>query len=192
MMQYDLLEYENRIVTNLSGGNKRKICVAMSTIGNPQVLLLDEPSTGVDPISRRHLWDIISEINIKKHKSTIILTTNNMEEAEALCEFVGIMVKGKFQYFGCLDDLKEQDGGSLLVNLKIPKITDEEITVYMKRYKEEKGNKSNMCNDPEYRENILETIDQKYSNFLRNSDGIISGIVRIFIFSGNIYYFSIK
>jgi ABC-type multidrug transport system ATPase subunit len=85
---------------SLSGGNKRKLCVAIAIIGNPPIILLDEPSAGMDPEARRFMWSVIAGIASDK-TSAVILTTHLMEEAEALCTKMGIMVKGGiFKCFG--------------------------------------------------------------------------------------------
>ena len=75
-----------------SGGNKRKLSVAIAMIGNPPIVFLDEPSTGMDPKTRRFMWDAISRISTKRKESSVILTTHSMEEAEALSTRLGIMV----------------------------------------------------------------------------------------------------
>lgn len=71
-------------------------------LGNPKVIFLDEPSTGMDPYSRRFMWNIISDISRIKKKSSIILTTHSMEEAEALCTKCAIMINGNFECFGSI------------------------------------------------------------------------------------------
>ena len=83
----------------LSGGNKRKLCVALAMIGNPPIIFLDEPSAGMDPESRRFMWSVVGKIAQKK-TSAVVLTTHSMEEAEALCPKMGIMVDGQFKCFG--------------------------------------------------------------------------------------------
>jgi len=72
----------------------------MAMVGNPPIVFLDEPSTGMDPKAKRFMWSIISKISTLRKKSTVILTTHSMEEAEALCTKIGIMVNGKFKCFG--------------------------------------------------------------------------------------------
>ena len=94
LTQMDLQEFRNIQVQNLSGGNKRKVSVAMAIVGNPPIVFLDEPSTGMDPKAKRFMWSIISKISTLRKKSTVILTTHSMEEAEALCTRIGIMVNG--------------------------------------------------------------------------------------------------
>ena len=97
MGEMDLKEFQNVQSQNLSGGNKRKLSVAMAMIGNPPIVFLDEPSTGMDPRAKRFMWTIISRISTLRKKSTVILTTHSMEEAEALCTKMGIMVNGGFK-----------------------------------------------------------------------------------------------
>lgn len=100
MKSVDLTEYADVMAKNLSGGNKRKLCVAMSLIGTPKILFLDEPSAGVDPLSRRFLWGMIRQISECDKASTVILTTHSMEECEALCTRTAIMVNGVFRCIG--------------------------------------------------------------------------------------------
>lgn len=88
-----LKEKRNAFVGSLSGGQRQRFSIIASLINDPEIVFLDEPTTGLDPLARRHLWDII--IDIKKKGKTIILTTHYMEEAEVLCDRIAIMEKGK-------------------------------------------------------------------------------------------------
>jgi len=92
--ELDLLKFKNVISSTYSGGNKRKLSVAIAMIGNPPIVFLDEPSTGMDPKARRYMWGVISKISTERKRSSIILTTHMMEEAEALSTRIAIMVKG--------------------------------------------------------------------------------------------------
>eukprot|EP01083_Nonionella_stella_P193084 713453_1 len=103
----NLTKYRNRRAGTYSGGNKRKLSVAMAMIGNPPVIFLDEPSTGVDPVSRRFMWEFISTTMAGR---CVILTTHSMEECEALCNRVGIMVNGQLQCIGTAQHLKSRFG----------------------------------------------------------------------------------
>ncbi len=96
----NLINYEQKPSGKLSGGNKRKLSVAMAMIGNPPVVFLDEPSAGMDPHARRFMWKVISKISTQRKNSAVILTTHSMEEAEALSTRMGIMVGGEFKCFG--------------------------------------------------------------------------------------------
>jgi ATP-binding cassette subfamily A (ABC1) protein 3 len=90
----NLKDYENVRANNLSGGNKRKLSVSMAMIGNPALVFLDEHSTGVETHEKRFMWDIISKKSLMKKKSAVIITTHSMEEVEALCSKMGIIVAG--------------------------------------------------------------------------------------------------
>ncbi len=105
-----LVDYEktkNKKAGKLSGGMKRRLSIAMSLISEPKILFLDEPTLGLDVISRRELWDIIESL---KGKMTVILTTHYMEEAEALSDRVGIMKDGKLLICGTPDEIKSAAG----------------------------------------------------------------------------------
>lgn len=92
-----------------SGGMKRRLSVAISLIGNPLVVYLDEPSTGLDPASRHQLWEAI--LKAKKNR-TIILTTHSMEEAEVLCDKIGIFVAGELRCYGAPQQLTHRYGSN--------------------------------------------------------------------------------
>jgi len=95
--QVMLCDAQDRPAGGYSGGMKRRLSLAIALIGNPLVVLLDEPTTGVDPFSKRVVWDVIRDY--KQHRS-IILTTHSMEEAEVLCDRVAIISDGKMK---CID-----------------------------------------------------------------------------------------
>lgn len=88
-----LEQKKNAFINSLSGGQKQRFSIIASLINNPEIVFLDEPTTGLDPIARRNSWEIIAKI--KKQGKTIILTTHYMEEAEILADRVAIMEKGK-------------------------------------------------------------------------------------------------
>ncbi|KAG6610238.1 ABCA1 lipid exporter [Phytophthora cinnamomi] len=88
-------------------------------IGEPSVLVLDEPSTGVDPFSRRLLWDVILEASVQTRRSTVMLTTHSMEECEALCSKAGIMVNGGLRCFGSIPHLKARFGDGFMLECKM-------------------------------------------------------------------------
>ncbi|XP_058772824.1 ABC transporter A family member 2-like [Vicia villosa] len=97
-----------------SGGMKRRLSVAIALIGDPKLVILDEPTTGMDPITRRHVWDIIE--NAKKGRA-IILTTHSMEEADILSDRIGIMAKGKLRCIGTSIRLKSRFGTGFIANI---------------------------------------------------------------------------
>ena len=92
--QLNLIDHRHKLAGALSGGNKRKLSVAMATLGNPPIILLDEPSAGMDPEARRFMWQVVANISQRDKQSAVIITTHSMEEAEALSTKMGIMVRG--------------------------------------------------------------------------------------------------
>ena len=102
---FKLEEVLKQKAKTLSGGYQRRLSIAMSLINNPKILFLDEPTLGLDVISRHDLWKIINDL---KGKTTIILTTHYMEEAEALSDRIGIMNRGKLICFGTSKELMEK------------------------------------------------------------------------------------
>ncbi|XP_026281728.1 cholesterol transporter ABCA5 isoform X3 [Frankliniella occidentalis] len=110
-------EHANKPAAACSGGTRRKLSFAMSMVGNPAVVLMDEPSTGMDPRSKRFLWDTI----LASFQGTrgAILTTHAMEEADALCSRVGIMVKGELKCIGPTQHLKNLYGAGYTLEMKL-------------------------------------------------------------------------
>lgn len=126
--EMDLYEQKKKLASALSGGNKRKLQVAVALIGNPPIILLDEPSAGMDPQARRFMWSVISQLNKKREKCAVILTTHSMEEAEALGTKVGIMVRGgQFRCFGSSQHIKNKYGTGFEVEVKIKPPTEQQL-----------------------------------------------------------------
>ncbi len=90
-----LLEYRKRTIRHLSGGMKRKLMICRALMIEPEILLLDEPTAGMDALSRRQMWNLLRKLNGKN--MTIILTTHYMEEAQALCDRVALINRGRLQ-----------------------------------------------------------------------------------------------
>jgi len=109
-----LSEQLNKPAGTLSGGNKRKLSVAIAMLGNPPIIFLDEPSNGMDPEARRFMWAVIQKICTQRKKSSVILTTHSMEEAETLCRRMGIMVKGRFKCLGTSTGIKDRYGAVII------------------------------------------------------------------------------
>ncbi|OMO95372.1 ABC transporter-like protein [Corchorus capsularis] len=97
-----------------SGGMRRRLSVAAALLGDPKLVILDEPTTGMDPITRRHVWDIIE--NAKKGRA-IVLTTHSMEEADVLSDRIGIMAKGRLRCIGTSIRLKSRFGTGFIANI---------------------------------------------------------------------------
>ncbi|CAF1682200.1 unnamed protein product, partial [Adineta ricciae] len=100
----NLRKHAKKPVYAYSGGNKRKLSAAVALIGDPSIIFLDEPTTGMDPKARRHFWNAIAQC--RDHGKPIVLTSHSMEECEALCTRLAIMVNGKFKCLGSIQHLK--------------------------------------------------------------------------------------
>uniref|UniRef100_A0A8C7D5T6 P-type phospholipid transporter n=1 Tax=Oncorhynchus kisutch TaxID=8019 RepID=A0A8C7D5T6_ONCKI len=112
-----LVKYSNKSAGTYSGGNKRKLSTAMALIGCPPVVFLDEPTTGMDPKARRFLWDCI--LSVIKEGRSVILTSHSMEECEALCTRMAIMVNGQFKCLGSIQHLKSRFGEGYTVIVRV-------------------------------------------------------------------------
>ncbi len=98
----------------LSGGMKRRLQIARALLHKPSILFLDEPTVGLDPQTRRRLWEIIRELN-REHRITMLLTTHYMEEVEYLCDRIGIMDRGQLIESGTLSDLRRKHGEGIVM-----------------------------------------------------------------------------
>ncbi|MEM5790600.1 MAG: ATP-binding cassette domain-containing protein [Candidatus Aenigmatarchaeota archaeon] len=110
----ELEEKANELVKNYSGGMKRRLEIARGLIHYPKVLFLDEPTLGLDPQTREHVWEYIKKL-AKREGITILLTTHYMEEADVLCDRVAIMDYGKIIALGKPEKLKNKLGGDILI-----------------------------------------------------------------------------
>jgi ABC-type multidrug transport system ATPase subunit len=111
----NLTRHADKPCETYSGGNKRKLGVAVALVGDPEILLLDEPTTGMDPGSRRFLWNVI--LRLAQGGRCIVLTTHSMEECEALCTRLTIMVNGKLQCLGSPQHLKDRFGNGYMIKV---------------------------------------------------------------------------
>ena len=116
--KFGLSKYLDTYTVNLSGGNKRKLTFAIALMNRPSLLLLDEPSTGVDPESRRIMWKNINELSNTGHKYNMILTTHSMEEAEILCDNVSWFREGNFITLGNPEELKLKYSAGYKLHIK--------------------------------------------------------------------------
>ncbi|XP_059771988.1 retinal-specific phospholipid-transporting ATPase ABCA4 [Balaenoptera ricei] len=115
--------YADRLAGTYSAGNKRKLSTAIALIGCPLLVLLDEPTTGMDPQARRMLWNTI--MSIIREGRAVVLTSHSMEECEALCTRLAIMAKGAFQCLGTIQHLKYKFGDGYIVTMKIKSPKDD-------------------------------------------------------------------
>ncbi|XP_070249640.1 ABC-type organic anion transporter ABCA8-like isoform X1 [Myotis yumanensis] len=113
-----LQEEQKRPVKALSEGIKRKLCFALSILGNPSVVLLDEPTTGMDPAGQQQMWQAI-RASFNNTERGALLTTQYMAEAEAVCDRVAIMVSGRLRCIGSIQHLKSKFGKDYLLEMKV-------------------------------------------------------------------------
>ena len=123
-------EYSDRAIETLSGGMKRRLAIARGLLNNPDLLILDEPTTGLDPQARIWIWDFFSKL--KKEQSTLVLTTHYMEEAEAICDRIAIIDHGKILAMGAPKDLIRQEIGREVVEFETNPV---DLNYYLGRLK---------------------------------------------------------
>lgn len=109
LTQMNLADAADRLVQHYSGGMIRRLEIAQAMIHNPDILFLDEPTVGLDPIARHNVWQHIKELKAKR-RMTILLTTHQMDEADFLCDRIGIMHAGRLERVGTPDELKHAIG----------------------------------------------------------------------------------
>lgn len=142
----------DRLCSNYSGGMKRRLSLACATIGKPSVVFLDECSTGVDPVARREIWQMISDMIAVNEDgvatTSVVLTTHSMEECEALCPRIGIMANGRLRCLGSAQHLKNKFGQGYQVELKANAVD---------------------ANDPDYQQNARQLAAFKGTMFDENT-----------------------
>ena len=138
--QFDLEEKENYSCGTLSGGQKRKLCIALALIGKSKIILLDEPTSGMDPLSKKNFWEIIKSY---KTNRTILITTHSLEDAENIGDRIGFMADGDLICSGSSSFLKEKYPCGLTINIilntknKIYEENSQKIFDKIKNYEED-------------------------------------------------------
>ncbi len=125
----DLGEKRKTRTQDLSGGQRQRLSVALALVNDPELIFLDEPTTGMDPAARRALWDVV--LGLKTRGRSILLTTHHMEEAEVLCDRLAIMDHGKILEAGTVDELVSRRFHERAVRFDaIDGLTDEQLGAY--------------------------------------------------------------
>jgi ATP-binding cassette subfamily A (ABC1) protein 3 len=119
---FNFTKHLDKKVKQYSGGNRRKLSTAVALLGNPVIIYLDEPTTGMDVASKRNLWDVVC--NVRNAGKTIVLTSHSMEECEALCTRLVIMVNGQFKCLGSIQHLKSKFGQGFDLVVKLKRIAE--------------------------------------------------------------------
>lgn len=141
----NLKDKKATFVNNLSGGQRQRLALAIALLNDPKIILLDEPTTGLDPTSRREIWTILQDL--KARGTTMILTTHYMEEAQVLCDRILIMDKGKFIAEGTLSQLIAQYGEGDIIQFTLENLIPfeiENVVGYKNIYWIEKGKSGRM------------------------------------------------
>jgi ABC-2 type transport system ATP-binding protein len=125
----DLVNRKNDRIKTFSGGMKRRINIACSLLHNPKILVLDEPTVGVDPQNRNHIFEVIERLH--NEGMTIIYTTHYMEEAERFCDKIAIIDVGRIIAHGTLKELREISDAKDLLTIKLADFNNETITRVM-------------------------------------------------------------
>ena len=157
-----LTKYTKKLAGRLSGGNKRKLSVAISMICNPPIVLLDEPSTGMDPEARRFMWAVIHKLTSKSDGNCVIMTTHSMDEAETLCRRMGIMVNGEFVCLGTSNYIKETYGYGFDIDIRIKPIEQNKLYEMIKNLGLKRNSKIHNLDDVK---TILNKINK--SNYIK-------------------------
>ncbi|XP_012500397.1 PREDICTED: ATP-binding cassette sub-family A member 3-like [Propithecus coquereli] len=113
----ELESHADKLISTYSGGNKRRLSTAIALMGKPSIIFLDEPSTGMDPAARRLLWNTVTQA--RESGKAIIITSHSMEECDALCTRLAIMVQGKFMCLGSPQHLKNKFGNIYILKAKV-------------------------------------------------------------------------
>ena len=128
-----LTERAEERVKKYSGGMKRRLSIAMALVSDPQVLFLDEPTLGLDPQSRRAIWEHIEQL---KGKTTIVLTTHYLEEADALADRIAVIDEGKVVALGTPTELKDNISGAQVTVVEAINLTDDGLDALRQKYQE--------------------------------------------------------
>lgn len=123
--KFGLASRQNDYVSTYSGGMAKRLKIARAMMHTPEILFLDEPTTGLDPNYREILWEQMMELN--RQGTTIFLTTHYMEEPERFCEHIAIVNKGELKAMGTSEELKAMIPSKNIVSLKLDQVSDEDI-----------------------------------------------------------------
>ncbi|GAA51797.1 ATP-binding cassette sub-family A member 1 [Clonorchis sinensis] len=152
-----LAPHADKVAGKYSGGNRRKLSTAIAILGSPRVIFLDEPTSGMDPVGKRFLWDQI--LRLTKAGKAVVLTSHSMEECEALCNRLGIMVNGQFRCLGTVQQLKNRYGNGYIAEVRVTDKPQAEVdvrTTLQSEFPAVTVNKSyNRCHEYQFSQGVL-------------------------------------
>jgi len=152
----DLHDQEKKLYMNLSGGLKQRVGVAISLVNNPEIVFLDEPSTGLDPKARREVWDVIA--GLRSRGKTVFLTTHYMEEAEYLADHVAIIHKGNIIAEGSVEELINKYGEGSILDIKNCKTKDAVDMLIQNGFKAKNAGNGDIAVYIEHKDKVLEIL----------------------------------
>jgi len=156
ILAMDLKEKSNTLYKELSGGQKQRVGVAISLVNDPDIIFLDEPTTGLDPKARREVWEVIS--GLRNKGKTVFLTTHYMEEAEYLADHIAIIHKGKIIAEGSLEDLVSKYGKGSLLHIRGCNSHDIIDTLKDKGFEAYSKGNGNIAVKIEFKERVLDIL----------------------------------
>lgn len=151
-----LATYSKMLYKNLSGGLKQRVGVAISLVNDPDIIFLDEPTTGLDPKARREVWEVIA--GLKKRGKTVFLTTHYMEEAEHLADHIAIIHKGKIIAEGTLDTLIDKYGSGTILRIKKCQSSDAVEALKERGFEATSEQNGDVAVKIDYKERVLEIL----------------------------------
>jgi ABC-2 type transport system ATP-binding protein len=152
----DLKSNEKMLYKNLSGGLKQRVGVAISLVNDPEIVFLDEPTTGLDPKARREVWQVIA--SLKNKGKTVFLTTHYMEEAEYLADHIAIIHKGKIIAEGSLEELIDKYGKGSTLRIKKCKTGNAVETLKQKGFDAKHEGNGNVAVKIDFKDRLLEIL----------------------------------
>lgn len=152
----DLKDQENKLYMNLSGGLKQRVGVAISLVNDPEIVFLDEPTTGLDPKARREVWEVIA--GLKNQGKTVFLTTHYMEEAEFLADHIIIIHKGNIIAEGDLEELINRYGQGSVLQVKNCKTKDAVKILNENGFEANKSTNGELTIKIDFKDRVLEIL----------------------------------
>lgn len=154
----DLRSHEKKLYRNLSGGLKQRVGVALSLVNDPEIVFLDEPTTGLDPKARREVWQVIA--NLRNKGKTVFLTTHYMEEAEHLADHIAIIHKGKIIAEGSLQELITRYGEKTTLYIKNCQSDEAKHHLEERGFDVHSSGNGDITVKIDYKENVLEVLSE--------------------------------
>ena len=152
----DLTSHKKMLYRNLSGGLKQRVGVAMALVNDPEIIFLDEPTTGLDPKARREVWEVIA--GLRNKGKTVFLTTHYMEEAEYLADHIAIIHKGKIIAEGSLDELIDKYGTGSILHIKNCSTNDAVEMIKERGFDVHTEGNGDVAIKIDYKERVLEVL----------------------------------